>query len=352
MTKKVLMLLKRKEDYSEIKDSPKGLSTGLYNSASFIQLDLLSSGVDIELEVCIDANDIDRLVTEHRPDVVVLEALWVVPSKFSELTALHPGVEWIVRLHSEMPFMAGEGMAMDWIADYVTYPEVSIAANAPRMLWEVRNYLSIKNDWDENVAAQRVVYLPNHYPKNMVRKEFLYTKDHIDIACFGAIRPLKNHLEQAFGALDFCDRIGKKLHFHVNADRIEMQGDPVARNLQDLFTQLSDTGHKLISHTWRDRKDFLDLCQEMDIGLQVSFSETFNIVGADLISQGVPLVGSSEIPWSSSFFNASPTESKSISRMLERAYNFPQINVSLNKRGLLKYVDKTNNIWLKFLEKN
>ena len=33
-----------------------------------------------------------------------------------------------------------------------------------------------------------------------------------------------------------------------------------------------------------DKKNFLKLCSEMDIGLQVSFSETFNIVGCDILT--------------------------------------------------------------------
>ena len=112
---KILFLLKRREDYSaKIHGSNVGLSTGLYNSASFMNDMLNELGIESKLSVVIDNNCIDREVTQYQPTHVVIEALWVVPTKFAVLQALHPNVKWIVRLHSELPFLANEGMALHW----------------------------------------------------------------------------------------------------------------------------------------------------------------------------------------------------------------------------------------------
>jgi hypothetical protein len=127
-----------------------------------------------------------------------------------------------------------------------------------------------------------------------------------------------------------------------------MKGEPVKNNIRAVFEQISDSGHQLINHQWTPRDEFLVTCSKMDIGLQCSFSETFNIVGADLISQGVPLVGSKEIPWSSNFFNADPTDSQEMLDKLYRTYNYPQINVKLNQYNLKKYTDNTRKIWNKY----
>ena len=135
---KVLFILKRREDYSAQVHSHIGLSTGLYNSAKFMNDMLNDAGIQSDLGVAIDNNCIDRLVTLYKPTHVIIEALWVVPPKFSVLQKLHPNVKWIIRLHSEMPFMAGEGMAMDWLGDYATFKNVVIACNAPRMLREMK----------------------------------------------------------------------------------------------------------------------------------------------------------------------------------------------------------------------
>ena len=204
---KVLFILKRREDYDPIKHNPKGLSTGLFNSASFMDQMLVDSGIESNMEVAIDNNCIDRLVTKHRPTHVIIEALWVVPSKFAVLIPLHPNVKWIIRLHSEMPFMAGEGMAMNWLGDYVTYSNIVIGINAPRMMDEISTYLKIKMGWDDNKIKEKVIYMPNYYPQDYVTKEFNTEKEHLDISCFGAVRPLKNHMLQAVAALKFAKKI-------------------------------------------------------------------------------------------------------------------------------------------------
>ena len=92
--KKVLFILKRREDFQASKHSQIGLSTGLYNSASFVNDMLLANNIESNLEVVIDNNDIDRVVTKYRPTHVIIEALWVVPTKFAELQKIHPNVTW------------------------------------------------------------------------------------------------------------------------------------------------------------------------------------------------------------------------------------------------------------------
>ena len=99
---KILFILKRREDYNAVVHSNVGLSTGLYNSASFVHNMLNHMGINSVLEVAKDNNCIDRLVTQHQPTHVIIEALWVVPQKFSVLQRLHPNLKWIIRLHSEI----------------------------------------------------------------------------------------------------------------------------------------------------------------------------------------------------------------------------------------------------------
>jgi len=336
---RVLFLLKRREDYNVDKHSQIGLSTGLYNSAKFID-DFMPNS---KLAVVVDNNDIDREVTLYKPTHVIIEALWVVPSKFDVLQRLHPNVKWIVRLHSEMPFMAQEGIALNWIAEYARYRNVLVACNAPRMLEEVQTYVEALD-----LSSDKVIYLPNFYPQTYKKYERPEDSEFVNVSCFGAVRPLKNHISQAIAALKFANLIGKKLKFHVNAGRIEMNGGPIVHNLKSLFEQLSDQGHQLINHEWTPREQFLELCGQMDMGLQVSFSETFNIVGADLISQGVPVVGSKEIPWLGTNWQADPTETDDIAYTMLFTHKLARWNVFFNQRHLTKYTEKSRKIWLDY----
>lgn len=114
MQSKILFILKRNEIYGSSLIYTKR-SAGLYNSTRFIVETMRERGIDAHIVEVNDNNEIDREVTKHHPDVVVIEALWVVPEKFPVLMSLHPGVEWFIHLHSDMPFLAVEGIAMDWI---------------------------------------------------------------------------------------------------------------------------------------------------------------------------------------------------------------------------------------------
>jgi hypothetical protein len=352
MTPKILFILKRKKGYDAINDSHMEMSTGLFNSASFINDMLNECGIKSNIKVVIDNNDIDREVTKYKPTHVIIEALWVVPTKFFVLQKLHPDVKWIVRLHSEIPFLSNEGIALDWVGDYVLYENVYVSVNSPRARKTIGEFIQCKTDWSDHKIAEKIVYLPNFYPQEYKTKEFDKEKDTIDISCFGAIRPMKNHVIQALSAIEFANQIGKKLRFHINSGRIEQRGESVQRNLEAIFEHISDSGHLLINHEWCPRDKFLEICSKMDIGMQVSFSETFNIVSADSTSQGVPIVTSNEIPWGSKIFTANPNDINNIVKKLKLTYCLPNLNNKINRYLLKKYTNKSRKIWLKYFTKN
>lgn len=331
---RILFILKAR-DASNTYGYSSGLSTGLLNSASFVQEMLNSNGFDTKLVVVTDNNDIDREVTAYRPTHVIIEALWVVPQKFKILKKLHPTVKWIVRLHSEAPFLANEGIAIDWINRYVANG-VTVAVNSKRFQKDLRQTL-----WWE--YRKNVIYLPNYYPTGHMRTVHSERKvSLIKIGCFGAIRPLKNHLAQAMAAIQFANDIDVRLQFHVNVARLEMKGDNALKNLEALF--LHSTGHRLIKHGWLDHPEFLDVVGVMDLCMQVSFSESFNIVAADCISSGVPTVMSKEIPWAKSG-TAHPTDVDGMVKALKGAWSCRRLNVFINQNALSAYSRRSERVW-------
>ena len=346
----VLFILRRRHDFNTEKHSEFGMSTGLFNSAWYMHEMLEKNGVDSKIVVLPDNNGIDREVSQFKPTHVIIEALWVVPSKFAVLKKLHPNVKWIIRLHSDTPFIANEGMAFDWIGDYLDYSNVSIAVNSPRIETELLTFAGNKLNWDSDSMEDKVIYLPNYYPQMYKKKPFDKDKEYVDVSCFGAMRPMKNHLIQAIAAIQFADYIGKKLRFHINVGRVEQRGDTVLQNLKSLFLHIHNSGHQLINHEWMPRDKFLEICKTMDIGMQTSFSETFNIVSADMITQGVPIMGSSEIPWLHPLYSANPTDSEDMALKLIWTYLYPDKNVLLNQELLYTYTNKTEQIWLNYFK--
>lgn len=344
-TPKVLFILKLRQhsggEYTVLKHS------GLFNSATFVSDMLVQNGYESHLVQVVDNNSINREVTLYKPDIVIIEALWVVPPKFDVLAALHPNVKWIIRLHSELPFLANEGIAIEWINAYVRHPNVWVSANSEHAQRDLYNYLATIGSGE---LVNKLVYLPNYYPtKNTTHKPKTHwlPGDEINIGCFGAIRPLKNHLIQAAAAVQFAEERGLKCRFHINGTRVEGRGDVVLKNVQAFFAGLGGK-HELVQHDWMDREDFLKVIRTMDLGLQVSLSETFNIISADFADEKVTMITSSEVDWMPWIFTAKPTDSASIVAALNRAmlYNKYLFWLNYQKLSLIKYVDESEKIWL------
>ena len=336
--KKVLFILKKKKLYDTPYDD-RTIHSGLFNSASFVNDMLNQIGIESHLVQVIDNNCIDREVAKYRPTHVVIEAIWVVPEKFEVLHKLHPKVEWIIRLHSEIPFISNEGHAIDWI---FKYDEISTKYNikiAP-------NTLKMYNDL-KKVGVKNLIYLPNYYP--VIHKDRKHKiKNHIDIGCFGAIRPMKNQLIQAVAAIDFGNQIDKAIYFHINSERVE-RGDTALKNIRALFE--NQKRHKLIEHKWYTHTEFKELISRMDLGLQVSFNETFNIVAADMVSENIPVIGSDEIAWLNSLYKAKTTSSDDIVKKLKRAYFLDMFNIQvLNKYNLIRVGKDAICKWRKYFK--
>jgi hypothetical protein len=313
---RVLFLLKRRHEYYDPNFDPKSLVppsgwgkvtwTGLRNSVAFVVDMLKELGIDASFERVNDANGIDKAVHDHKPTHVIIEALWVPPAKLAQLVKLHPSVVWNIRLHSELPFIALESIAMQYLFGYLQSPRVTISANSKRAVEDF-----------ERVFNQEIPYTPNYYPLYPFEPK-LPGRRIIDVGCFGAIRPLKNQFAQAVAAVSWANEMGRIIRFHINSDRIEMGGAPVLQNLRAFFANIKP--HTLVEHPWLERASFMALVRTMHMGMQVSFSETFNIVAADFAVLNIPLVVSPEIIWAAPSIKADPTSAADMIAKLRVAW--------------------------------
>jgi hypothetical protein len=298
---------------------------------------LRHEGVDSNLVQVIDGNDIDREVVKYNPDIVVIEAIWVTPAKLRELSRLHHHRHrhWIVRNHSEIPFLATEGISLKWIHEYAEIHRTRVACNSPVAAGDIAF-----------LTGAGTLMLPNYYPHRDWVGDNCSDDDKpsIDVGCFGAIRPLKNNVEQGIGALRLAKSRDKYLRFHVNASRLE-DGSSVLKALRQMFHYQQEKGYgELVEHRWLNHVEFLALCRTMDLGMQVSFSETFNIVSADFVGQGVPVVTSPEVPWIDEDFQANPGSSEDMAEKCDVALG--RGVVERQQQGLRLYSEAAKKIWL------
>jgi hypothetical protein len=330
---KVLFLLKTTSEYGCTTQPSK---SGLRNSAGFV-VDAINDfkHTQATIDFCIDGNDIDRKLTQYRPDICIFEAVWVSPDKLKEIIYLHPAIKFITRVHSKAAFIGMEGNAIEWLKEYEKISVVSF------------NHLQTSHDF--NKIGLKNIYLPNIYPHyDYVECENIHKKHLYKIGCFGSIRPFKNQLNQAIAAILFAERRNSHVHFYINSTRIEQRGESVLKNLRSLF---SNSRHKLIECEWLEHDEFLKLISQMDASCQVSFTETFNIVTADCISQHIPMVVSEEIEWLSCA-KANPNDASDIAEKLEFAIENKKECTEDNIKDLNIYNHNAINTWFKYLKRS
>ena len=333
--KKILFVSKKRIDHY-------GVAFGLVNSSKFCS-EFLSQNLNIESNavLVIDANGIDKEIHKYKPNIVVLEAIWVTPHKIKELLKLHKKITWIIRIHSKSSFLATEGIAFSWLN---SYKEIS---------QEYRNFhIAVNNEQFHvdlsSIMHTNILYLPNLYPLKKQDQSVIFTEfdfNTINIGCFGALRPLKNQVQQAIAAIIFANNNNLKLKFHINSNRIEQKGEEVLKNLRAIFK--GSYNHRLIEHNWTDHVDFYKIVKSMDIGMQVSMTESFNIVTADFVANKIPIVVSKDIDWVPFIWRCDPTDTNEIVNKLELAWAFG--GTTLNLIALHWYNIKSLKVWEKFI---
>ncbi len=126
-----------------------------------------------------------------------------------------------------------------------------------------------------------------------------------------------------------------------------IEGEQVLNNLRSLFPL---RGHELIETPWLDHCNFVELVKLIDLGMQVSMSETFNIVAADFVTNNVPIVVSPEIDWMSCVYKCDPNSTDSIVRALKRAWTLSRFNIqTINQYHLRSSNRDAVKAWLREL---
>ncbi len=350
MRPNILFLLKKNSLYGN-PNAPTSKS-GLFNSATITAIRLQENGLAYtDVHTVVDGNSIDKELYDNKPDIAVIEAIWVTPEKLAQVQKLHPRVKFIVRIHSEIPFLANEGVALSRIKGYFKVPNTTVAFNSENTY----------RDFSKVFKGTDTEYLPNIYLKvSGSSKEAKYSlsslqnkrklssgKTQVNVGCFGAIRPMKNQLIQAFAAIEFAEKYNLQLNFHINGGRIEQGGEPVLKNIRELF---QDSKHNLFEWGWLDREEFLNKLRGMHVSLQISHNESFNIVTADSLLVGVPVVVSETIDWLPDFVKASVEDTRDMVQKIERAIVFEKYSVSLCRNYLEQYNKDSLAQWKKVLK--
>ncbi len=222
---------------------------------------------------------------------IVISAPWLPSADLQDIAINNSSIEFAVVSHSNVGFLAADPRAFKLIREYLDVetqtPNFHMAGNSDRLA-----------KWISNTYNDPCWTLPNLYylDASAVHMRPPFSGDTVRIGCFGAQRLLKNILSAGAAALELAGGMRIDLEFFINSKRVE--GLPPAStvtSLREMFSGLRWA--KLVEQPWETWPKFRQTARHMDLLMQPSFTESFNVVTADGVAEGVASVTGNAITW-------------------------------------------------------
>jgi len=289
-----------------------GLGINAYHTAKVLR----ENGVSAYPVSVWNVDDVLKAIAQRPYTDIVIDALWIGKEDLTRIVQSFPDIHFFVRSHSQIGFLQVEPGAIKILRDSLSLQEselnLHVAGNSPRF----RHFV-------QGVYNQDCVLLPNLYHlERPANRPHHHNGSHrtIRVASFGSMRHLKMHSVAAAGALLLAQSRGRDLEFHLSIHR-EEHGAGSLHSIRNMFTGLPWA--KLVEDPWTDWGDFRRLVSHMDLFIQVSATETFNLSTADAVAEGVPCVVSAAIDWLPSDFHADIDDAQDVARVGWRLVSDP-----------------------------
>lgn len=324
-----------------LKASCVGLNIAGYTTAAVLK----EKGIDVTVFPVRNNVDvvesIDKYQQEnnHKLTHVIISAPWLSAYDMEALLQHFCYIKFLILSHSNVGFLQADPWGVELFRRYIelgkTYDNIEVGGNSERFA-----------KWLGQAYYTKAVLLPNLYPiaKEVSVKPAWDGRSALKIGIFGAPRAQKNFMTAAAAAILIQRRLGVKVELHMNADT-EDQHNVVSLAIGQMTQDLD--GIELVKHNWAYWNDFIKIIASMDLLLQPSYTESFNMITADGISVGVPSVVSSAIFWAPSAWKA---ETDDCTDIAEKGIKLLKNN-KLKRKGLealLNHNSRSLKHWLKY----
>jgi hypothetical protein len=273
-----------------------------------------------------------------RPTHVVLSAPWVPTNDLATLAFEFPDIVFVVVSHSSVGFLSADPHAIRLLREtadlQLATHNVFVGGNSKKF-----------TDWATEAWRVNAVWLPNLYSltETFPRHHRRWSGTSLRLGLFGANRPLKNFLSGAAAAVELATRLHLPTELFISSGRTE------GGNFRALEEMTEDVPGFKVTHTgWLPWPRFRQLLRSIDLVFQVSYTETFNVVTADAIAEGVPVVGSDAIDWLPHWWQARADEPRDATRVAERLLRDPDA-AQQGREALETYVEHGVVGWKRFL---
>lgn len=241
---------------------------------------------------------------------IVISAPFLAAEDMQDIAILNPSLDFAVVSHSNIGFLSADPGAFKLIREYMNVeaqvPNFHLAGNSPRL-----------GKWVEAAYHMPCWTLPNLYYLDKTTTKChrpRFSGDMLRVGCFGAQRVLKNILSAGAAALQIASALRVDLEFWISGGRVEGPQNTRA-SLDQMYCGLRHA--KVVENNWEAWSQFRQTVRHMDLMIQVSYTESFNVVTADGVAGGVPSVVSSAIEWAPDSWKAEADDPNDIARVGE-----------------------------------
>ena len=303
-----------------------GLGVAAINTAKV----LIENGIRTAVWPIINAEDLRRRLQASPAEQVIVSAPWIPSNELQALGNDFPDTQFSVNCHSNVGFLQADRNGVKLVREVMELEagsaNIHLAGNSRRFC-----------EWTRFAFGAPCAYLPNLYYLNNepVPHPRPFCGGTLKIGVFGATRPLKNMMSAAGAALEISRSLRSPLELWVSAGRTEGGGEVVLGAVKEMLTGLP--GVSLVLNGWQTWPQFRKTVGSMNLLLQPSYTESFNMVTADGVAEGVSSVVSSAIDWAPDDWKADVDDALEIARVGRRLLHDPMAP-SEGRRALINYV--------------
>jgi len=281
-----------------------GLGVSALNTAKVLR----RNGIAAEVWPVANAGDLEERLRGASATHVVISAPWIPSAGIQRLIADHASTQFAVNCHSNVGFLQADTSGVKLVREAM---EIETGSHNFRLAGNSQRFCR----WVRSAFSRPCAFLPNLYfiDGEYVPRRPLYRGGTLRIGAFGATRPLKNFLSAAGAALEVARGLGAKLELWLSAGRVEGGGDSILRAARALLDGLPDV--KLVENGWQSWPKFRQSVGHMHLLMQPSYTESFNMVTADGVAEGVPSVVSHAIEWAPEHWKAQTDDVLDIARV-------------------------------------
>lgn len=296
---------------------------------------------DVEARLALEQEDAHRQ-GRHPISHVVIAAPWIQTLALQALLGNHPDVQFAVVSHSNVGFLQADPDGIRLLREGM---DLSLGTH---------NFI-VAGNCNKFVRAWTTMYgrgmqhLPNLYDCSTIKPVGLRPPWHpggtLRLGVFGAVRPLKNMVTAAAACIELAASMRADVEIWVSSGRNE-GGAVVPRAIEQLTARVP--GVTLREAGWRSWPEFRTLVARMHALVNVSYTESFCMVAADGIAEGVASSVSGALDWCPSSWYANNDDATEVAAVTRRLLGDPRA-VDEGQAALRAYVAAGAREWCAYL---